>query len=124
MGRQQVIVCIHLFESVASQCLVICGAVQNSKMFVTCMYAVSTLLQQMTYTFDRRQNSDIEVGTGNLKLIFSGNNGKLTRYVNSRSSVWHLEPVFIFLFHLVLAVKNALNHTLVNDSLNFCSIKG
>ncbi|KVI06110.1 Galactose mutarotase-like domain-containing protein [Cynara cardunculus var. scolymus] len=29
----------------------------------------------------------IEVGTGNLKLIYSGSEGKLTHYVNSRSSI-------------------------------------
>jgi len=32
-------------------------------------------------------NDDIEIGTGNLKLIYSGNEGKLSQYVNTRTSV-------------------------------------
>nr|XP_011463210.1 PREDICTED: alpha-mannosidase-like [Fragaria vesca subsp. vesca] len=33
------------------------------------------------------QNDEIKVGPGNLKLIYSGNDGKLIEYTNSKSSV-------------------------------------
>lgn len=36
------------------------------------------------------QNTTIEVGPGNLKLIYTANDGKLARYINTRTSVCHL----------------------------------
>lgn len=36
------------------------------------------------------QNDSIEVGPGDLKLIYSGNDGKLAQYSNGRNSVSHL----------------------------------
>lgn len=33
------------------------------------------------------QNQSFEVGPGNLKLVYSGNQGKLTDYINARSKV-------------------------------------
>ncbi|XP_059643821.1 probable alpha-mannosidase At5g13980 [Cornus florida] len=49
--------------------------------------AAATLVRETVYTSTGSQNDTIEVGPGNLKLIYSGNEGKLIRYVNSRSSV-------------------------------------
>ncbi|BFG32218.1 hypothetical protein CerSpe_184920 [Prunus speciosa] len=43
--------------------------------------------RQTVYKSEASQNDTIEVGPGNLKLIYSGNEGKLTQYFNSRSSV-------------------------------------
>ncbi|KAK9272279.1 hypothetical protein L1049_002650 [Liquidambar formosana] len=39
------------------------------------------------HTFQRSEKSTVEVGNGNLKLTFSADQGKLTNYVNSKSSV-------------------------------------
>lgn len=39
------------------------------------------------YMPESRQNDTIKVGPGNLKLIYSGNEGKLTQYINSKSLV-------------------------------------
>ncbi|KAH6829428.1 Glycosyl hydrolase family 38 protein [Perilla frutescens var. hirtella] len=38
-------------------------------------------------TFDGSQTGGIEVGPGSLKLIYSGTDGKLTRYINGKNSV-------------------------------------
>ncbi|KAJ0639214.1 putative alpha-mannosidase [Helianthus annuus] len=47
----------------------------------------STSVKEEFYTHTGAQKDDIEIGTGNLKLIYSGSEGKLSRYVNSRSSI-------------------------------------
>ncbi|GER32439.1 alpha-mannosidase [Striga asiatica] len=47
----------------------------------------STLIKPVSVTFDESQNGDIQVGPGNVKLIYSGINGKLAQYVNSKRSV-------------------------------------
>ncbi|KAI8018947.1 putative alpha-mannosidase [Camellia lanceoleosa] len=47
----------------------------------------STSVTQTSYKVTGSQNDTIEVGPGNLKLIYSANEGKLTQYVNTRSSV-------------------------------------
>uniref|UniRef100_A0A5B7CBJ8 Alpha-mannosidase n=1 Tax=Davidia involucrata TaxID=16924 RepID=A0A5B7CBJ8_DAVIN len=39
------------------------------------------------YSFQRGEKSNVEVGQGNLKLTFLTGEGKLTHYINSRSSV-------------------------------------
>lgn len=39
------------------------------------------------YTSEGRIDSVVEVGQGNLKLVYNANNGKLTRYINTRSLV-------------------------------------
>ncbi|CAA3008839.1 probable alpha-mannosidase At5g13980 isoform X1 [Olea europaea subsp. europaea] len=43
--------------------------------------------KQTSYASDGRQNDTIEIGPGNLKLIYSGNDGKLIQYINKRNSV-------------------------------------
>ncbi|KAK3042490.1 hypothetical protein RJ639_000214 [Escallonia herrerae] len=48
--------------------------------------AAATLVRQLTY-MSTNENETIEVGTGNLKLFYSGNEGKLTQFVNNRSLV-------------------------------------
>ncbi|KAK6153871.1 hypothetical protein DH2020_013510 [Rehmannia glutinosa] len=47
----------------------------------------SASIKPISYTFDGSQNGAIQIGPGDLKLIYSGNDGKLTQYINSRSSV-------------------------------------
>ncbi|GMP34297.1 hypothetical protein CsSME_00007221 [Camellia sinensis var. sinensis] len=47
----------------------------------------STSVTQTSYKVTGSQNDTIEVGPGNLKLIYSANEGKLTQYVNTRSLV-------------------------------------
>lgn len=39
------------------------------------------------HTYEGSKNNTIEVGQGNLKLLYSADEGKLTRYVNSRNLV-------------------------------------
>lgn len=39
------------------------------------------------YTSQTKENSTIEVGQGNLKLVYAADEGKLAHYSNSRSSV-------------------------------------
>ncbi|KAI5651043.1 hypothetical protein M9H77_37048 [Catharanthus roseus] len=39
------------------------------------------------YLSERNANKTFEVGQGNLKLLYTGNEGKLTSYINSRNSV-------------------------------------
>ncbi|KAL2533932.1 Glycosyl hydrolase family 38 protein [Abeliophyllum distichum] len=43
--------------------------------------------KQTSYASDGSQNDTIEIGPGNLKLIYSGNEGKLIQYVNNRNLV-------------------------------------
>ncbi|KAJ0440560.1 putative alpha-mannosidase [Helianthus annuus] len=47
----------------------------------------STPVKEEFYTHTGAQKDDIEIGTGNLKLIYSGSEGKLSHYVNSRSAI-------------------------------------
>ncbi|KAM7475796.1 hypothetical protein LguiB_023039 [Lonicera macranthoides] len=49
--------------------------------------ASATLVSQTLYKSEGSENETIEVGRGNLKLIYSGIEGKLTQYVNNRSSI-------------------------------------
>ncbi|PIN15813.1 Glycosyl hydrolase, family 38 - alpha-mannosidase [Handroanthus impetiginosus] len=49
--------------------------------------AVSASIKPISYTFSGNQTGAIEIGSGNLKLIYSGDDGKLMQYINSRSSV-------------------------------------
>ncbi|KAL3619540.1 hypothetical protein CASFOL_036601 [Castilleja foliolosa] len=50
-------------------------------------YPASAPIKPITYTFGGTRNDSIQIGSGNLKLIYSGNDGKLTQYINSKSSV-------------------------------------
>ncbi|KAK1422413.1 hypothetical protein QVD17_25512 [Tagetes erecta] len=47
----------------------------------------STSVKDAIYKRTHAGNDDIEIGTGNLKLIYSGSDGKLSQYVNSRTSI-------------------------------------
>ncbi|KAK4414075.1 putative alpha-mannosidase [Sesamum alatum] len=49
--------------------------------------AASASIKPKSYVFDGSQTGAIEIGPGNLKLIYSGDDGKLTQYTNSRSLV-------------------------------------
>ncbi|KDP22539.1 hypothetical protein JCGZ_26370 [Jatropha curcas] len=49
--------------------------------------AAAVSKSQKVYKTQVTQNDAIEIGPGNLKLIYSGIQGKLTRYINSRSSI-------------------------------------
>ncbi|XP_024023141.1 probable alpha-mannosidase At5g13980 isoform X2 [Morus notabilis] len=43
--------------------------------------------KQTVYESQKSQNHTIEVGPGNLKLVYSGKDGKLSRYINTKSLV-------------------------------------
>ncbi|KAL8474413.1 hypothetical protein ACS0TY_031036 [Phlomoides rotata] len=47
----------------------------------------SGLIKPISYMFDGSQTGAIEVGPGNLKLMYSRKDGKLTQYTNSKNSV-------------------------------------
>ena len=47
------------------------------------------------YKSESRKNDTIKVGPGKLKLIYSGNQGKLAQYVNSKSLVCYLAPASV-----------------------------
>lgn len=57
--------------------------------------AAATLVSQTLYKSEGSENDAIEVGPGNLKLIYSGIEGKLSQYVNNRSSVCHCHLCYI-----------------------------
>lgn len=59
-------------------------------------YAASSSVKPMPYTFGGSQTGVIEIGPGNLKLIYSGDDGKLARYINSKSSVCNLQIASYF----------------------------
>ncbi|KAK4410705.1 putative alpha-mannosidase [Sesamum angolense] len=59
--------------------------------------SASASIKPISYVFDGSQTSAIEIGSGNLKLIYSGDNGKLMQYTNSRSLVnISLEQSYIY----------------------------
>ncbi|MFS7971359.1 putative alpha-mannosidase [Helianthus anomalus] len=47
----------------------------------------SNFVKEAFYKHTGTGNDDIEIGPGNLKLIYSGSDGKLSQYVNSKSSI-------------------------------------
>ncbi|KAF5763731.1 putative galactose mutarotase-like domain superfamily [Helianthus annuus] len=49
--------------------------------------AASTPVKEEVYTHTGAQKDDIEIGTGNLELIYSGSEGKLSHYFSSRSAI-------------------------------------
>ncbi|KZV21769.1 alpha-mannosidase [Dorcoceras hygrometricum] len=49
--------------------------------------AAPVSVKQISYPFDGSRGSDVQVGSGNLKLVYSGDDGKLLQYINSRSLV-------------------------------------
>ena len=49
--------------------------------------AATTSVREKFYRSDGNQNDDIEVGPGNLKLVYSGSDGKLTGYINGKNMV-------------------------------------
>ncbi|KAL0425205.1 UNVERIFIED_CONTAM: putative alpha-mannosidase [Sesamum radiatum] len=59
--------------------------------------AASASIKPISYVFDGSQTGAIEIGSGNVKLIYSGDNGKLMQYTNSRSLVnISLEQSYIY----------------------------
>lgn len=57
--------------------------------------AAATFATQTLYESKGSENGIIEVGPGNLKLIYSASEGKLTQYVNTKSLVCYwLAPSF------------------------------
>ncbi|KAJ4728880.1 Alpha-mannosidase [Melia azedarach] len=59
----------------------------NTYIISSAQKAASHSEMQTVYKSEVGQNDTIEVGPGNLKLIYSGKEGKLTQYINSKSSV-------------------------------------
>lgn len=64
--------------------------------YIKYYYAASNFVKQALYKHTVIGKGGVEVGTGNLKLIYSKSEGKLSQYVNSRSSVSTLAPFFSF----------------------------
>lgn len=56
-----------------------------------CLMAGSEVAISKWYLSERNANKTFEVGQGNLKLLYTGNEGKLTSYINSRNSVFHFQ---------------------------------
>lgn len=55
--------------------------------FSILMFAAGVSEKQTANESQRSQNQTIEVGPGNLKLVYSGKDGKLTKYINIKSLV-------------------------------------
>lgn len=51
------------------------------------MFAAGGSERESVFVSDRNEDQKIKVGTGNLKLVYSGKNGKITTYINKRSMV-------------------------------------
>lgn len=67
--------------------------------------AAATFVTQTPYKSTGSENGTIEVGPGNLKLIYSANEGKLTQYVNTKSSVCYwLTLLFSIFLTAILAM--------------------
>ncbi|KAI3727103.1 hypothetical protein L1987_66912 [Smallanthus sonchifolius] len=49
--------------------------------------SASNFVKEAFYKHTGTGKDDIEIGTGNLKLVYSGSEGKLSQYVNSQSSI-------------------------------------
>lgn len=47
--------------------------------------AAATSERQMMYASERGMNNTVEIGEGNLKLVYSGNDARQAEYINSRS---------------------------------------
>lgn len=66
------------------------------------------------YKSQIRQNDTIEVGPGNLKLLYSGKRAKLTQYINSKTLVCICleidSPFQIVYLHISLIFICNLNH--------------
>ncbi|GER45572.1 alpha-mannosidase [Striga asiatica] len=66
----------------------------------------SGLIEPVSYMFDGSSNGPIQIGPSNLKLIYSANDGKLIRYVNSRNMVHYFETA---LWRIVTIANLAVN---------------
>lgn len=53
--------------------------------------------RQIVYKSETSKNYTVSVGMGNLKLVYSGNDGKLAQYINSRTLVCHYVSVSVLL---------------------------
>ncbi|KAJ4728881.1 Alpha-mannosidase [Melia azedarach] len=59
----------------------------NTYVISSAKQAASNSKMQTIYKSTVGQNNLVEVGPGNLKLLYSGKEGKLTQYINNKSSV-------------------------------------
>lgn len=59
------------------------------------MMSTAAVSRQKVYNSEVTQNDSIEIGPGNLKLIYSGKEGKLTQYINGRNSVCEIGSIFM-----------------------------
>lgn len=90
-------------------------------------FAASGLVKQTSYKFDTRKPADIEVGQGNLKLVFSGSDGNLVKYINTRSLVCHLHIFIIFFLFMLSMVKSILHRISGRSGFNniiFFNVQG
>ena len=58
----------------------------SALLILTCCNLASVSTKFVPNSFD---TGGIEVGQGNLRLIYSGKDGKLMKYINGRNSVRH-----------------------------------
>lgn len=65
----------------------------NYVFFVLVIDAGAKLVSETLYKPSGTENDLIEVGPGNLKLIYSGTEGKLIQYIDSGSSVYITFPL-------------------------------
>ena len=67
--------------------------------FCCSIFAAGASERETVYISDGNQNHTIKVGQGNLKLVYSGKDGKLKKYINKRSLVcFYLETWLYFHF--------------------------
>lgn len=70
-------------------------------LFVSVSIACASFARSTVYKSLGSRNGAIEVGKGNLKLIYSQDEGKLTCYINSKSLVCYVVDTF---FHSSLFI--------------------
>ncbi|XLR53668.1 hypothetical protein S83_004340 [Arachis hypogaea] len=69
-----------------------------STYYVSKAKQAATISDTYTPYKSRNQKDTIEVGPGNLKLIYSEKKAKLTEYINSKSKVCNLDGTLLFHF--------------------------
>lgn len=77
----------------------------------------SSSIKSIPYTFSGSQTGVIEIGRGNLKLIYSGDDGKLTQYVNSKSSVCNLQNASYFYLYPLASILINFRSSLLRSNV-------
>lgn len=70
-----------------------CEVLPNSHLYFSSSFwlhlavAAATSERQIMHASERGMNDTVEIGEGNLKLVYSGNDARQAEYINRRSSV-------------------------------------